>query len=154
MEEELIMLNLEKQTIYGSRRQALFALPAFLALLVGGYLVAAVAFAGSAGAAPASPARASNDSPLVCPPNYDIVRTEGAAAVTGTDLVTGSQCGDCTFSIPLPFAYSVYGQSFTSVVASSNGQLDFGPTADASFSPQCLPDTRTSYAIFAYWLDL
>ncbi|MFL5734776.1 MAG: dockerin type I repeat-containing protein [Chloroflexia bacterium] len=138
------------------RRTRWYVLLGFITLLAGAYLVVGLVFAGTAGAAPASPRLVAQgqDSPLVCPPNYDIVRTEGAAPVPGTDLVTGSQCDDCTFPINLPFAYSVYGQSFTSVVASSNGQLDFGPTADAGFAISCLPDTRTSYAIFAYWLDL
>lgn len=90
-----------------------------------------------------------------CEPNYTIASTVGVTISNpGTTLVPGSQCDDCGITINLPFAYTLYGQSFTSLVATSNGQLDFGDVADRRYTNTCLPDPFTSYAIFPHWTDL
>src|SRR5215211_1556006 len=76
-----------------------------------------------------------------CEPNYAIASTVGVTISNpGTTLVPGSQCDDCGIPINLPFAYTLYGQSFTSLVATSNGQLDFGDIADRRYTNTCLPD--------------
>src|SRR5215212_9967566 len=143
MEEDHILVTTEEQRTIRrrtSRRDGLRVRLPLPALLAGTYLVAGRAFAGEKGGSPAGtlpaeqkvsstggqPGQTKYQSPLVCAANYEITQTEQAAAVPGTDLVTGSLCDDCSFSISLPFAYSLYGQSFTSVTATSNGQLDFG----------------------------
>jgi len=55
---------------------------------------------------------------------YAITQTNGASIVTGvTD--TGNHCDDCCTTIGLPFAYPFYGQSYTNVTLSSNGNLQF-----------------------------
>src|SRR5690349_5066380 len=61
------------------------------------------------------------NSPSTCPSNYDIVLRSNATPVAGTSLVSGSQCDDCSFVIALPFAYTLYNQSFNSINGSSNG---------------------------------
>ena len=66
---------------------------------------------------------------------------------------TGNHCDDCLSNITLPFAYSLYDQSFTSAYVSSNGQLDFG-TGDFNYVNVCLPNVQASYAIFPHWTDL
>src|SRR5207249_9305904 len=101
-----------------SLRNALMVLLPLLALLAGSYLVAGRVFAGEVSTGAGVPAnkvagdagqqgKSKYDSPLVCPPNYEIVQTENATPVPGTDLVPGSQCDDCSFSISLPFAYTL-----------------------------------------------
>src|SRR5438874_7339506 len=101
-----------------------------LALLASTFLVAGRAFAGESGGSQSKPGdKVSNpagqpgqtkkDSPVVCAANYQIVQTENASPVAGTDLVTGSQCDDCMFNVALPFSYSLYGQSYSSVTATS-----------------------------------
>src|SRR5438552_529592 len=91
--------------------------------------------------------------PNVCATsNYLVYTSTGASLVPGT-VDTGNHCDDCLTSIALPFAYTLYDQSFTSAQVSSNGQLDF-LTGDSSYSNICLPDTFASYAIFPYWDDL
>ena len=67
---------------------------------------------------------------------------------------TGNHCDDCLTSITLPFAVSLYDQSFTSVFAGSNGALFFG-SGDASFAVTCSPFglMGTSYVLAPYWAD-
>jgi hypothetical protein len=74
--------------------------------------------------------------------------------VSGTALLSGSQCDDCDVAVSLPFPYTLYDQTFTTARLSTNGQLDFGSPADHSYYNECLPDAMTGYAIFPYWRDL
>ena len=53
-------------------------------------------------------------------------------------------------AVTLPFAFSLYGQTFTTAWVSSNGQLDF-ITGDADYGNSCLPDQAASDAIFPHW---
>ena len=59
-----------------------------------------------------------------------------------TDI--GNHCDDCTTTISLPFPYSLYDQSFTSVTLSSNGNAQF-TTTDPTFGNVCLPWTMHDY---------
>src|SRR5436190_4841619 len=61
-------------------------------------------------------------SPLVC--NYTYTQTIGAAIVPGTTDI-GIHGDDVTTTIALPFSFTLYDQSFTSAVVSSNGNLQF-----------------------------
>ena len=54
------------------------------------------------------------------------------AVVTGTTLVSFSQCHNCVAGIALPFAYNFYGQQFTGVNASSNGNLQFSSSSSTN----------------------
>jgi hypothetical protein len=96
----------------------------------------------------------STPTPTSCVTNYNINQSSATAYETGTDLVAGSQCDDCAFTMTLPFAYTLYGQSFTSVTAISNGHLDFGSSGDRTWGNYCLPNTDTNSTIFAHWDDL
>src|SRR5207302_11174161 len=89
-----------------------------------------------------------------CPQNYAITQVGAGTAVSGTVLLSGSQCDDCAVPVTLPFPYTLYNQTFTTANVSSNGQVDFGSPADYTFNNLCLPDPDTSYAIFPYWRDL
>src|SRR4051794_4397047 len=105
-EDHMLVTTKEQRTIRRrtARRDALLVLLPLLALLAGTYLVAGRAFAGEKGGSslPAAeqkvsisggqPGQGKYQSPLVCAANYEITQTEQAAAVAGTDLVTGSQC--------------------------------------------------------------
>src|SRR5205823_13793650 len=75
-----------------------------------------------------------------------------ASMVPGTTDI-GNHTDDGATTITLPFAYNLYGTSFTSASATSNGQLDF-QTTDTAYNNTCLPDTAASYAIFPHWDDL
>src|SRR3954470_3323224 len=54
--------------------------------------------------------------------DYAITQSTGASIVPGTTDV-GNHTDDGTTNIALPFAYSLYDQTFTSVNVSSNGNL-------------------------------
>src|SRR5207247_509090 len=59
----------------------------------------------------------------------------------------------CVTTIALPFPYTLYDQSFTSVNLSSNGNAQF-TTTDLAWTNVCLPWTSHNYTIMPYWGDL
>ena len=59
------------------------------------------------------------------PPNYVVTTTTGVSIVPGTTDI-GNHCDDCvTNGVSMPFAFTFYDQTFTSVNISSNGNLQF-----------------------------
>ena len=101
---------------------------------------------------PTSTATVATATATICPPNYTIASTTGSV-VLGTDLVSGSRCDDCVFTVPLPFPVTFYGVTYTSASGSSNGNLQFN-SSDSSFSNSCLPSSGMGATIFPYWIDL
>ncbi len=83
---------------------------------------------------------------------YAITQTNGASIVPGvTD--TGNHCDDCCTTIGLPFAYPFYGQSYSNVTLSSNGNLQF-TGSNATPKNVCLPAYGVDQSIFPQWQDL
>ena len=68
-----------------------------------------------------------------------------------TDI--GNHGDDTVTTIALPFSYTLYDQTFTSINLSSNGNAQF-TTTDTTFTNQCLPWTTHNYSIYPYWDDL
>ena len=66
---------------------------------------------------------------------------------------TDLHVGDGVVTIPLPFSYTLYDQTFTSINLSSNGNAQF-TTTDTTFTNQCLPWLTHNYTIYPYWDDL
>ena len=85
------------------------------------------------------------------PTTYTFSQSTGASIVPGT-TDTGNHCDDCTTPITLPFAYTLYDQTFTTARVSSNGNLQFAGS-NASLGG-CLPQFGFSYSIFAFYEDL
>jgi hypothetical protein len=87
-----------------------------------------------------------------CPPSdhYTISQIT-ATIVPGT--YRGNHGDDTVVTIPLPFSYTLYDQTFTSINLSSNGNAQF-TTTDTTFTNQCLPWTAHNYTIYPYWDDL
>jgi len=89
---------------------------------------------------------------------YVIQETTGASLDPGVLPVAGSNCDDCTVSIELPFVYYLYGVPYTSVNASSNGNLQFSGNntshQNPPWIPRCLPASDFNNTIFAFWKDL
>ena len=56
-------------------------------------------------------------------------------------------------TIALPFPFTLYDQTFTSINLSSNGNAQF-TTTDATFGNLCLPWATHNYTIYPYWDDL
>ncbi len=84
--------------------------------------------------------------------NY-VVGQIGGGIVPGTADI-GNHGDDVVTSIPLPFAFRLYLQTFNSITLSSNGNAQF-TTADATFGNVCpLPWNVHNYTIFPYWDDL
>jgi len=88
-----------------------------------------------------------------CPPqnHYDIAQIGGSIVPGTTD--TGNHGDDSVTTIALPFTYTIYDQTFTSINLSSNGNAQF-TTTDIAFTNSCpLPWTTHNYTIFPYWDD-
>lgn len=68
-----------------------------------------------------------------------------------TDI--GNHCDDCTTQINFPFPVHFYGQTYTSAMASSNGNLQFTGNS-TSPSNGCLPNSSFEAALFLFQTDL
>ena len=80
------------------------------------------------------------------PYNYEDI------TITGNDLKIS---WDDSTEITLPFAFSFYCQSYTSVNISAHGSIHFDNNSLMSYESTCLPATGTSKTfIAAYWDDL
>jgi Bacterial Ig-like domain len=88
-----------------------------------------------------------------CPPqdHYQIAQVGGSIAPGTTDI--NNHCDDCVTTISLPFAYTLYDQTYNAITLSSNGNAQL-TTADAAYSNVCLPWTTHNYTILPYWDDL
>jgi hypothetical protein len=64
-----------------------------------------------------------------------------------------NHCDDCTTALALPFTVSLFGEEYTSVNVSSNGNLQFGSNL-TDYSNSCLPYAPMGTTIFGYWDDL
>src|SRR6476646_6347076 len=80
-----------------------------------------------------------------------IIQISGSIVPGTTDI--GNHGDDTVTTVALPFSFTLYGPSFTSINLSSNGNAQF-TTTDTSFTNQCLPWTTHNYTIFPYWDDL
>jgi FG-GAP-like repeat len=86
-----------------------------------------------------------------CSSDYTFVAGTGTIVPGTTDI--GNHCDDCTTSIPLPFTYQLYGQSFTGANISSNGTLQFVSNSN-SLDNACLPTATFNFPIMPHWDDL
>ena len=91
--------------------------------------------------------------PAVCGVGSDyLVSSEAGAFVNGsTDI--GNHCDDCTTLVNLPFSVEFYGTNYSSLRASSNGNVQFTGNTN-TFSNFCLPAATVGDAIFPYWDNL
>ena len=88
-----------------------------------------------------------------CPPGnqYTIAQIGGSIVPGTTDI--GNHGDDTVVTIALPFSYTLYDQTFTSINLSSNGNAQF-VTTDTTFTNICLPWPAHDYTIYPYWDDL
>jgi hypothetical protein len=88
--------------------------------------------------------------PIPCA-GLTIVQIGGSIVPGTTDI--GNHGDDTVTTVALPFPFTLYGQIFTSVNLSSNGNAQF-MTTDTTFTNTCLPWSQHDYTIFPYWDDL
>src|SRR5438105_10454346 len=86
-----------------------------------------------------------------CSANYTFTVGSGNIVPGTTDI--GNHCDDCNNNIALPFPLTFYNQTFNSVNASSNGNLQF-LSIDPSYNNTCLPYFSFNFAILPHWDDL
>ena len=82
--------------------------------------------------------------------DYAFAEARGSIVPGTVDI--GNHCDDCSTPIALPFPVSIYGQTFTSAAAGSNGHLTFGTISNA-FNPSCIPNSPANYTLAPYWTD-
>src|SRR6476660_9785503 len=85
-----------------------------------------------------------------CTGQYSVAQISATIVPGTTDI--GNHGDDTVTTIALPFSFTLYDQSFTSVNLSSNGNAQF-TTTDTAFTNQCLPWATHNYTIFPYWDD-
>ncbi len=90
--------------------------------------------------------------PTCAPGNQYTIAQIGGSIVPGTTDI-GNHGDDTVVTIALPFSYTLYDQTFTSINLSSNGNAQF-TTTDTTFGNVCLPWAAHNYTIFPYWDDL
>ena len=106
---------------------------------------------------PAGPTPTGTPSPTAtatatpCTAQYTVAQIGGSIVPGTTDI--GNHGDDTVTTVALPFPYSLYDQSFTSINLSSNGNAQF-VTTDTAFTNSCLPWAAHNYTIFPYWDDL
>ena len=98
-----------------------------------------------------TPTPTSTSTPTPCIGQYVFEQIGGSIVPGTTDI--GNHGDDTVTTIALPFSYTLYDQSFTSINLSSNGNAQF-TTTDTTFTNQCLPWTSHNYTIYPYWDDL
>jgi hypothetical protein len=78
--------------------------------------------------------------------------SHGSGPYVRGDVFIDNQCDNCSTIIPLPFPVSIYGQTYTSAAAGSNGQLTFGAVYDDIFI-RCWPNDRGTVVLAPYWTN-
>ena len=81
---------------------------------------------------------------------YAIAQIGGGIMPGTTDI--GNHADDLVTTIALPFTYTLYGNSYTSINLSSNGNAQF-TTTDAAFTNVCLPWLAHNDSVFPYFDD-
>src|SRR4051812_29202644 len=80
-----------------------------------------------------------------CTGQYTVAQITDTIVPGTTDI--GNHGDDTVTTIALPFAFTLYDQSFTSINLSSNGNAQF-TTTDTAFTNSCLPWAAHNYTIF------
>src|SRR5262249_25534361 len=79
--------------------------------------------------------------------------TAGAGTIVPGTTDTGSHCDDCITAVALPFPFQLYGNTYSSVNLSSNGNAQF-VTVDSTFVSVCVPWAAHDFTIFPLFQDL
>ena len=99
----------------------------------------------------ASPTATATASPPSCVGQYVITQIAGSIVPGRTDI--GNHSNELVTTIQLPFSFTLYGTTFTSVNLSSNGNAQFTTTAVSGINV-CLPWSGHNATIYPYWSDL
>ena len=83
-------------------------------------------------------------------PSYTITNSAGTLVPGVTDI--GNHCDDCGTLISLPFPVGLYGNTFTTATAGSNGYLALGTPYNFFYSG-CLPESDFTNTIFPFAVD-
>ena len=98
-----------------------------------------------------TPTPTASPTPTPCVGQYTINQIGGSCVPGTTD--TGNHGDDVVTNLPLPFSFTLYDQTYTTVNLSSNGNAQFTTTENA-FTNVCLPWNSHDYTVFPYWDDL
>jgi hypothetical protein len=101
--------------------------------------------------ATASPTPTNTPTPTPCVGQYVI--TGGTDTIVPGTTDTGSHCDDCITTIALPFNFQLYGNTYSSVNLSSNGNAQF-VTVDSTFVTVCIPWAAHDFAIHPLFEDM
>jgi hypothetical protein len=85
-------------------------------------------------------------SPACTPGQYEISQISDSIVPGDTDI--GNSCDDCITAVTLPFDFTLYGTTYSSVNVGSNGDATFGTTDPNIYVDHCLPVQRTATEFF------
>ena len=84
--------------------------------------------------------------------------SSGTVPIVPGTTDTGNHCDNCNTAVTLPFPFRLYAVTYTSVMVSSNGRLDFLCNNEPEFGSYCLPAAARNcpyaYTIFPLWTAL
>ncbi|MBI5878671.1 MAG: S8 family serine peptidase [Chloroflexi bacterium] len=87
------------------------------------------------------------------PPAFNWLDASGGTRLL--DPVNFPNADDVTQTVALPFAFTFYGNTYSSVNVSSNGFVSFGSLDNSYPQHECIPSATTpDNAIYGYWVDL
>ncbi len=90
-------------------------------------------------------------------PSYGMAGTnEQLSSIAGFGNLAGvaSGCDDCTETVALPFTFNFFGTDYTSVVISSNGNLQFGNSPSTAYLNDAIPGAAVpNNAVYPLWDD-
>src|SRR5262245_29224093 len=82
--------------------------------------------------------------------NYTFSQSRGEFVMGEVDI--GQHCDDCSTRISLPFPVTIYGGTYTSVAAGSNGHLTFGAPYDFD-NIRCWPSDQGTVVLAPFWVE-
>jgi hypothetical protein len=101
----------------------------------------------------ASPTPTATATPTPCVAGtYTVIQIDDSIVPGTTDI--GNHCDACVTNVALPFPYTLYDHTYTSVNLSSKGNAQFATADYNCWYNYCLPWATHNSTIFPYWTDL
>ena len=100
-----------------------------------------------------TPTAIPTSTPPVCVPGNYVI-TEGAGAIVPGTVDTGNHCDECSTLVSLPFPFTLYDQTYSTVLVTANGTMNFVTANNTGGINFCLPYSGLGYSIVPHWDDL
>jgi hypothetical protein len=99
-----------------------------------------------------TPIPAGTAAPCPGPDAFGYTCVDVSQAFVAGSADVGNHCDDCNTNVALPFPFTFYGQTYTQVNVSSNGNVQF-VSNNTAFTETPLPNPGFDQTIFGFWDD-